>query len=190
MNFRETKLKDAYLIEPERIEDDRGFFARAWCQQEFAEHGLNSKLVQCNLSFNHKAGTLRGMHYQLPPFAETKLVRCTQGAIFDVIIDVRPTSATFLQWIGVELTQENRLMLYVPQGFAHGFQTLVDGSEVFYQMSEVYAPGYARGLRWNDPAIAIRWPQTISVMATRDQQYADCKPDEFDLFLDNIVAQQ
>jgi len=190
MNFSETKLKGAYLIEPERLADERGFFARSWCQREFDEHGLNSKLVQCNLSFNHKTGTLRGMHYQLPPFAETKLVRCTQGAIFDVIIDVRPMSPTFLQWIGVELTEENRHMLYVPQGFAHGFQTLVDGSEVFYQMSEFYAPDCARGLRWNDPAFAIRWPQAISAIAAKDQQYTDCNSDEFDLFSDNIVAKQ
>ncbi len=189
MNFSETKLKGAYLIEPERIADERGFFARSWCQREFGEQGLNTTLVQCNLSFNHKAGTLRGMHYQLPPFAETKLVRCTQGAIYDVIIDIRPASATFSQWIGVELTQENRLMLYVPPGFAHGFQTLVDGSEVFYQMSEFYAPTYARGLRWNDPAFAIRWPQPVSVIAARDQQYASCNPDEFHLFLDHTIAQ-
>ncbi|CAN5644547.1 dTDP-4-dehydrorhamnose 3,5-epimerase [soil metagenome] len=190
MNFSETKLEGAYLIEPERKEDERGFFTRTWCQREFGEQNLETQLVQCNLSFNHKAGTVRGMHYQLPPFAETKLVRCTQGAIFDVVIDLRPASATFLQWIGMELTQANRLMLYVPQGFAHGFQTLADNSEVFYQMSEFYAPEYACGLRWDDPAFDILWPQAVSVIAARDQQYTNCKPNEFHLFSDNIVAQQ
>src|SRR5205085_3672983 len=124
--FGETRLKSAFIIEPERLEDERGFFARTWCKREFEEHGLNSRLVQCNISYNHKQGTLRGMHYQVAPYEEAKLVRCTRGAIYDVIIDLRPSSATFKQWVGVELTADNRRILYIPEGLAHGFQTLTD----------------------------------------------------------------
>jgi len=173
MIFIETKLKGAFIIEPERMKDERGFFARTWCKREFEAHGLNSNLVQCNISFNKKRGTLRGMHYQVPPHEEAKLVRCTMGAIYDVIIDLRPDSQTFKQWISVELTAENRKMIYVPEGFAHGFLTLEDNTEVFYQMSEFYAPECARGVRWNDPAFCIKWPIDIRVISERDRQYPD-----------------
>jgi dTDP-4-dehydrorhamnose 3,5-epimerase len=158
MIFTETGLPGAYLIDLQRLEDERGFFARAWCQREFEAHGLNPRLVQCNISFNHTQGTLRGMHYQAAPFAEAKLVRCTMGAIYDVMIDLRPESPTFKQHLGVTLTPASRTMLYIPAGFAHGFLTLADSTEVFYQMSEFYAPDYGRGLRWNDPAFALEWP--------------------------------
>jgi len=188
MIFNETKLKGAYLIELAKIEDERGFFARSWCQHEFAVHSLNSRLVQCNISLNNQSGTVRGMHYQLPPYAETKLVRCTQGAIYDVIIDLRPDSPSFLQWIGVELTAENHRMLYAPDGFAHGFQTLVDHSEIFYQMSEFYAPDFGHGVRWDDPLFKLSWPQAASVISAKDQQYADCAPEQFQPFLANNLT--
>lgn len=173
MIFDETKLKGAFVIEPERVEDERGFFARTWCREEFRAHGLNSQLVQCNVSFNKKKGTLRGMHYQAAPHQEAKLVRCTMGAIYDVIVDLRPASATFREWVAVELTASNRRMLYIPEEFAHGFQTLEDGTEVFYQMSEVYAPECAGGVRWNDPAFHIEWPDDARVISARDQGYVD-----------------
>ena len=137
MKFIETELKGAFLINPEPLEDERGFFARTWCRKEFEQHGLNPDWVQCNISYNKRKGTLRGMHYQIAPYAEAKLVRCTMGAIYDVIIDLRPDSKTYRQWISAELSAENRKMIYIPQGFAHGFQTLVDNTEVFYQMSAV-----------------------------------------------------
>ena len=173
MLFQPTKLQDAYLIAVEPVEDERGFFARLWCRQEFAAHGLDTKLVQCNLSFNKVRGTLRGMHYQLPPAAETKLVRCIRGAIYDVAIDLRPESPTYRQWTAVTLSAENHLAFYIPQGFAHGFQSLTDETEIFYQMSAVYAPDYARGLRWNDPAFGIDWPLPVTVMSAKDQGYSD-----------------
>ncbi len=173
MLFQPINLDGAYLIAMQKLEDERGFFARSWCASEFAEHGLDSQLVQCNVSFNTRKGTLRGMHYQAAPCAETKLVRCTRGAIYDIIIDLRPASHTYLQWTGITLSAENRLMLYVPKGFAHGFQTLADNTEVFYQMSDVYAPAYARGLRWNDPCFRLKWPLMVTVISTKDQQYAD-----------------
>ncbi len=173
MIFSETSLKGAFVIEPERFEDERGFFARTWCQKEFEDHKLPTGLVQCSISFNKKKGTLRGMHYQVSPCEETKLVRCTMGAIYDVIIDLRPTSPTFKQHIGVNLTAENRKILHVPEGFAHGFQTLEDQSEVFYQISVYYAPEYARGVRWNDPAFGIQWPYLDPIILERDRNYAD-----------------
>lgn len=174
MRFHETQLKGAYIIELEKREDDRGFFARSWCTQEFKDQGLNSNLVQCNISFNRQRGTLRGMHYQAPPHEETKLVRCTRGAIFDVIIDIRPESPTFKQWVAFELAAENRKMLYIPEGMAHGFQTLEDKTEVFYQMSEFYHPQSARGVRWNDPAFEIDWPKAHQRMISdKDQSYLD-----------------
>jgi len=173
MIFKETGLKDAYIIEVERLEDERGFFARTWCQQEFEAQGLNPGLVQCNISFNNKKGTLRGMHYQAEPYTEAKLVRCTMGAIYDVIIDLRPESPTFKQHIGVTLTPETRNTLYVPAGFAHGFLTLADNTEVFYQMSEFYAPGYARGVRWDDALFSIAWPAPVQVISERDANYPD-----------------
>jgi dTDP-4-dehydrorhamnose 3,5-epimerase len=173
MLFQPTKLAGAYLIDLQQVADERGFFARAWCAQEFADQGLDTALVQCNLSFNTRQGTVRGMHYQQAPCAETKLVRCISGALYDVIIDLRPESSTFLQWLGVTLSAENRTMLYIPKGFAHGFQTLADNTEVFYQMSNYYAPTYARGLRWNDPHFAIEWPLAVTVISARDQNYPD-----------------
>lgn len=177
MKFTETKLKGAYIIEPELITDERGFFARSWCQQEFEKRGLNPKLVQCNISFNHKKGTLRGMHYQAKPYEEAKLVRCTKGGIYDVIIDLRAESPTFKQWDAVELTAENYQMLYVPEGFAHGFQTLVDNSEVFYQISEFYHPESARGVRWDEPIFGIEWPdEERRVISDKDGIYPDFIP--------------
>lgn len=173
MIFRPTELPDAYLIEIEPRFDERGFFARAWCQEEFMAHGLNPRLVQCNISYNRVAGTLRGMHYQVAPSAEAKLVRCTSGAIYDVIIDMRPSSPTYLRHMGATLSAENRTMLYVPEGFAHGFLTLADDTEVFYQMSEFYAPEYARGARWNDPQFGIVWPGDVHCISERDATYPD-----------------
>jgi dTDP-4-dehydrorhamnose 3,5-epimerase len=176
MIFIETKLKGAFIIEPERVEDERGFFARSWCEREAAAYGLHPKWVQCNISFNKEKATLRGMHYQSAPRQEAKLVRCTMGAIYDVIIDLRPNSSTLGQWVGVELSAENRRMLYISEGFAHGFITLDDNSEIFYQMSEFYAPAHARGVRWNDPAFAIKWPTDVLVISDRDRNYPDFHP--------------
>ncbi len=173
MIFTDTQLQGAFVIEPEQVEDERGFFARAWCQREFEARGLNPRLVQCSISSNKMKGTLRGMHYQVKPHQEAKLVRCTRGAIYDVIIDLRPDSSTFKQWMAVELTEDNRRMLYIPEGLAHGFQTLEDSTEVFYQISEFYAPECARGIRWNDPAIGIRWPSGELIISSRDQSYPD-----------------
>jgi dTDP-4-dehydrorhamnose 3,5-epimerase len=173
MKFIETALKGAFIIEPEFSTDERGFFARTWCKNEFGEHGLLPDLVQCNISFNKRQGTLRGMHYQVPPHEESKLVRCTMGAIYDVIIDLRPRSPTFKAWVSVELTAENRKMLFMPAGFSHGFLTLTDNTEVFYQMSEFYAPECARGVRWNDPAFDIKWPAEVTVISEKDMQYPD-----------------
>ena len=193
MIFKETKLKGAFIIELQKMEDDRGFFARSWCQREFEAHGLCPRLVQCNISLNSKRGTLRGMHYQAAPYEEAKLVRCVRGSIYDVIIDIRPDSDTYSQWIGVELaapcsqpiahcsllTAHRSLptahyrMLYVPEGFAHGFLTLEDNTEVFYQMSEFYAPDHAKGFRWNDPAFSIKWPGEVKVISERDETYPD-----------------
>lgn len=173
MLFTETKLKGAFIIHIEPHEDERGFFARSWCEDEFKKHGLNPRLVQCNISFNKKQGTLRGMHYQVAPFAEAKLVRCTMGAIYDVIIDLQPDSPTFNQWISVELTAENRSALYVPENFAHGFQTLMDNTEVFYQMSEFYHPECARGVRWDDPAFGVEWCGEPYIISRQDREYAN-----------------
>lgn len=174
MVLRDTKLKGAFIIEAERTGDERGFFARAWCKKEFEAHGLDSRLVQSNISFNKKRGTLRGMHYQVAPHEETKLVRCTTGAIFDVIIDLRPESVTYKQWIGVELRATNHKMLYVPKGFAHGFQTLEDNTEVFYHVSEFYSARSERGVRWNDQTFGIKWPETESrVISEKDKNWPD-----------------
>jgi dTDP-4-dehydrorhamnose 3,5-epimerase len=171
MLFTETSLPGAYVIDLDRREDERGFFARAWCRREFETHGLDAELVQCNLSSNPRAGTLRGMHYQVPPDAETKLVRCVRGAIFDAIVDVRVDSSTFGEWLGVELSAENGRMLYVPEGFAHGFETLVDGTDVYYQVSAYYAPGAEQGLRWDDPAVAIEWPLPPTIISRKDASW-------------------
>ncbi len=173
MKFLETKLKGAFVIEPERLKDGRGFFARSWCRREAEAHGLRADWVQCNISFNDKKRTLRGMHFQAPPFEEIKLVRCSRGAIYDVLIDLRSDSPTFGEWIGVELTADNRRMTYVPKGLAHGFLTLEDQTEVFYQMSEFYVPALARGVRWNDPAFGIEWPTEVAVITERDRSYPD-----------------
>jgi dTDP-4-dehydrorhamnose 3,5-epimerase len=169
MIFQELALGGAYLIEPEEIHDQRGFFARTWCQQEFTDRGLNPQLTQC--SINHLQGTLRGMHYQASPHGEVKLVRCTAGTIYDAIVDVRADSPTFRQWVAVELSAANRRLLYIPVGMAHGFLTLAAGTEVFYQMCGAYRAESARGLRWNDPAVGITWPNEPVMMADRDRQY-------------------
>jgi dTDP-4-dehydrorhamnose 3,5-epimerase len=174
MIFTETKLKGAYIVQLERIRDERGFFARAWCKREFDQHGLISRLVQCNVSYNKKQGTLRGMHYQVAPHEETKLVRCTMGSIYDVIIDLRPGSPTHKEWIGVELNAENRRMLFVPKGFAHGYQTLVNHTEVFYQVSEFYTPETERGVRWNDPVFGVEWPVVDNLeISEKDKSWSD-----------------
>ena len=179
MTFAETKLKGAFVVEMQKLEDERGFFARSWCEREFREHGLDYRLVQCNVSFNKRKGTLRGMHYQVPPFAESKLVRCTRGALFDVMLDLRPDSDTFLQWTAVELTDGNGKMAFVPKGFGHGFQTLEENTEISYHMSEFYAPESARGVRWNDPLFNITWPGGELTITDRDNQYPDSHPEQF-----------
>jgi dTDP-4-dehydrorhamnose 3,5-epimerase len=173
MIFKETKLKGACTIELERIEDERGFFARSWCQKEFDEHGLNPLIVQCNISYNKKKGTLRGMHYQAAPYEEAKIVSCISGAIYDVIIDLRRDSATYCQWFAVELSSDNCRMLYVPVGLAHGFQSLEDNTVVFYQMSEFYHPECARGVRWDDTAFGVKWPIKNSIIAVKDRKFPD-----------------
>ena len=171
MIFTQTPLAGAFLVEIEMHRDERGFFARSWCAREFAAAGLNPQLAQCNISFNAKKGTLRGMHYQVPPFAEAKLVRCTMGSLYDVIVDLRPGSPSFGEQFGVVLSARERTMLYVPEGFAHGFLTLEDDTEVFYQMSQFHAPDAAGGFRWNDPRFAIAWPAEVRVISERDAQY-------------------
>jgi dTDP-4-dehydrorhamnose 3,5-epimerase len=173
MIYTETKLRGAFVIEPDIFEDERGFFGRIWTQKEFAAQGLDPRLVECNISFNKKKGILRGMHFQAAPHGQAKLVRCTMGAIYDVIVDLRPDSATFKEWVAVELTARNRLMLYIPEEFAHGFQTLEDATEVLYQMSEGYAPESSRGVRWNDPAFGIEWPSAERTIIARDREYPD-----------------
>ena len=168
MIFRETALPGAFTVDIQEYRDERGLFARTFCAQEFEAHGLNPLTVQTNLSFNARAGTLRGLHYQLPPAAETKLVRCTRGAVLDVIVDLRPESSTYLQHVAVELSADNRRALFVPQRFAHGYQTLTDDAEVSYQVSEYYRPGAERGLRFDDPALGIRWPLLPGPVSTKD----------------------
>jgi dTDP-4-dehydrorhamnose 3,5-epimerase len=173
MMFCETKIKGVLMVEMERQVDGRGFFARTWCRREFAERGLASELVQCSVSFNVRRGTLRGLHYQIAPSQEVKLVRCTAGAIHDVVVDLRSDSPTFKKWFAVELSAANRRMLYVPKDVAHGFLTLDDNTEVFYQMSHFYAPECARGVRWNDPAFNIEWPYPPQIIGSRDASYGD-----------------
>jgi dTDP-4-dehydrorhamnose 3,5-epimerase len=175
MIFTETRLPNAFVIDPEPYADERGLFARTFCAREFAEHGLDPTTVQCNVSLNRRKGTMRGMHWQAAPHQEAKLVRCTHGAIYDVIVDLRPESPTFGEHVGVELTAANRRMLYVPEGFAHGFLTLEDDTEVFYQMSEFYEPDAARGLRHDDPALGIDWPAEVRVVSERDRSWPDWK---------------
>ena len=169
MNFEPTPLAGAFLVGIESHADERGFFARTWCREEWNGHGLDERLVQCSISFNHRRGTLRGLHYQADPWPETKLVRCTSGAIWDVMVDLRPGSSTRGQFHAVELSASNRLALWIPAGFAHGFQTLTDDAEVLYQISEDYRPEAARGLRWNDPDLAIPWPSEVTMISDRDR---------------------
>jgi len=171
MIFHETKLEGVFEIHLDPKRDERGFFARTWCRTEFESEGLSSRLVQCSVSFSDRKGTLRGMHYQAEPHPETKLVRCTRGAIYDVVVDLRPCSPTFKNWIAVVLTAANRHMVYVTEGCAHGFLTLEDETEVFYQMSEFYSPECARGVRWDDPAFQIVWPGAAEVISERDRTY-------------------
>jgi dTDP-4-dehydrorhamnose 3,5-epimerase len=168
MIFQTTKIPGVFLIEPERLSDERGFFARTWCREEFLAHGLNPDLAQCSVSFNTLRGTLRGMHYQKAPHSEDKLVRCTRGAIYDVILDLRENSPTYKQWVAAELSANNLCMFYIPKGCAHGFQTLEDQTEVYYQISEFYEPQAGRTLRWDDPSFAISWPLPASCMSQKD----------------------
>lgn len=180
MIFTETRLKGAFILDLERREDDRGFFARAFCQREFEEHGLNPLIVQANLAFNKMRGTLRGMHFQFPPAAETKLVRATRGAILDIIVDLRPESPTYLEHVAVELTAENHRALYVPERFAHGYQVLEDNTETSYQVGEFYAPELEGGLLYNDPALGLAWPLPVSELSPKDAAWkplADVEPE-------------
>jgi len=178
VRFSETALPGAWLVDVEPAEDERGGFARTYCEREFAARGLITRFPQCNVSYNRRAGTLRGLHYQVPPHAEVKLVRCTAGAIADVIVDLRGGSPTRLKWLAVELSARTRRALYVPEGFAHGFITLEDDTEVFYQIGAFYEPAAARGIRWDDPLFAIGWPRRPAVIAPRDASYPDARPDE------------
>jgi dTDP-4-dehydrorhamnose 3,5-epimerase len=171
MKFSETKLKGAFIVTPDLIEDERGFFARAFCGREFEERGLNTNIAQCNISFNKTKGTLRGMHYQAKPHTEVKLVRCTAGAIYDVIIDLRRESPTLRQWSGVELSAESHRLLYIPEGFAHGFQTLTDNAELIYQHSAFHSPEYAQGFKFDDPFFAINWPLPVGMISAKDLSY-------------------
>lgn len=168
MIFNETALRGAFVIELEPVTDERGFFARMWCEKEFTAHGLTATIAQANCSFNKTSGTLRGLHYQIAPYEESKLVRCIRGAVYDVIVDLRRGSPTFRHWLGVELSADNRRALFVPEGCGHGFQTLEDNSEVLYQVSEFYTPGAERGFRYDDPAFAVEWPLPVSVISEKD----------------------
>jgi dTDP-4-dehydrorhamnose 3,5-epimerase len=175
MKFIKTDVDGCFVIEPDRFDDDRGYFSRIWDAKELATHGLSTTFAQFNLAYNHKAATLRGMHFQSVPHEEVKLVRCTRGAIFDAIIDLRPPSRTYMKWAGVELTADNYRTFYVPEGCAHGYITLVDATEVAYQVSAAYAPAAANGVRWNDPVFGIKWPVTPKVINDRDAKYPDFK---------------
>jgi dTDP-4-dehydrorhamnose 3,5-epimerase len=176
VRFETTPLPGAWLVELDPVRDERGFFARAWCRSEFEAHGLEGRLVQANVSYNRVAGTLRGLHYQTAPHEETKLIRCTRGALYSVIVDVRSGSPTRGKWFGVELTAENRRAIYVPRGFAHGYLALTDHAEAFYQVSEYYAPSSERGIRYDDPAIGIHWPGEVRVVSLKDRSWPDFVP--------------
>lgn len=176
MKFIETKIKDSFIVELEPIEDSRGFFARSFCRREFEAHGLDPCVNQCGVSVNPKKGTLRGMHYQDDPYAESKLIRCIRGAVYDVALDLRADSATFKEWVAVELSADNRRSVYIPAGCAHGFLTLEDDTEVAYQMSQFHMPDYARGVRWNDPAFGIVWPDKVRIISDKDREYPDFIP--------------
>jgi len=170
--FTGTKIKGIYIIDPEPLTDERGFFARSFCKEEFQKHGLETDIVQCNISYNKKRGTLRGMHYQVPPFEEAKIVSCTNGSIYDVVVDLRRDSTTYCQWIATELSEKNFKMMYIPRGCAHGFQTLEDGVIVYYQMTEFFHPECARGVQWDDPRFTIRWPNVKKrIISDKDQKY-------------------
>jgi dTDP-4-dehydrorhamnose 3,5-epimerase len=173
VEFEPAGLDGAWVLHLDRREDERGFFARVWSAEEFQRRGLNPALAQCSLSYNHAAGTLRGMHYQAPPAQEAKVVRCVRGTIHDVLIDLRPQSATFRKWVALELTAENRLSFYIPEGVAHGFLTLSDGAEVLYLISSAHVPALARGVRWDDPAFNVTWPRRPAVISDRDRDYPD-----------------
>lgn len=174
MIFTETKIKGVFVIEPELLTDERGFFARSFCKEEFRKHGLETDIVQCNISYNKKKGTLRGMHYQAPPFEEAKIVSCTKGSIYDVVLDLRKASLTCNQWVATELSNDNFKMMYIPKGCAHGFQTLEDEASVYYQMTEFFHPECARGVRWDDPMFKIEWPIIQKmIIAEKDQKYPD-----------------
>ena len=176
MIFKPTSLSGVVVVEPERHADERGSFARTYCADEFRANGLDSRIAQCSTSFNGRAATLRGLHYQREPYGEVKLVRCTRGAVFDVAVDLRADSPTYCRWVGVELTAENGRALYVPEGCAHGFLTLVDGSEVYYQISQPFRPEAGAGVRWDDPAFGVAWPFAPAVIADRDATYPDYQP--------------
>lgn len=171
MIFNESSIKGVYLIDIEPVEDERGFFARSFCRESFDRHGLDLSVAQSNISLNHHKGTIRGMHFQSSPHEETKLVRCTMGSIYDVVIDLREESDTYLQWMAVTLTAANYKMLYIPKGVAHGFQTLTDNTEVFYQMGQSYQPGSTKGVRWDDPVFSIKWPLKCEVISEKDANY-------------------
>ncbi len=171
MNFTETSLKGAFLVELNKLKDDRGFFARGFCRNEFEQHGIEPFVAQVNISMSVQKGTLRGIHYQVAPHEETKLIRCTRGSVYDVIIDLRPDSATYRQWIGVDLTEDNYRMLFLPRGFGHGFLTTSENAEVTYMVSEFYTPGAERGIRWNDPAIGIDWPANVNSITEKDANW-------------------
>ena len=173
MEFKKTQLADAVIIELKKIHDDRGFFARTWCEKELAKQGISSRLVQANVSFNRLKGTLRGLHLQISPYQEAKFVRCVRGAIYDVIIDLRPSSPSYRQWVAVELTGSNHRMIYVPEGFAHGFQSLEDDTEVQYGVSAAYAPQAERGMRYDDPAFSISWPLAVTSISGKDRSWPD-----------------
>ena len=175
MKFTETKLKGAFIVEIKQLEDERGFFGRSWCKHEMEEHGLNGNIAQANTSFSKKKGTMRGIHFQRHPNEETKIIRCTKGAIYDVIVDLRKDSPTFMQWIGVELTEDNYKMVYVPENFGHGFLTLKDNSEVYYLVTNFYTPSAEGGIRYNDPALNINWPVPVTVVSEKDRSHPDLK---------------
>jgi len=175
VKFQQTPLAGAFVVEPEPLADERGFFARTFCANQFAQAGLAAEVAQCSVSFNQKKGTLRGMHYQRAPHGEAKLIRCTRGAIYDVILDLRRDSPTFRSWIATELSADNRKALFIPEGFAHGFQTLFDATEVYYQISVDYVPAASEGVRWDDPAFQIEWPEMPLIISERDRSFSDFK---------------
>ena len=181
MIFSETKLRGAFIIDLKRLEDERGFFARAFCQREFMEHGLKPVIAQANIAFSRTKGTLRGMHFQFSPAAETKLVRCTRGAVWDIIVDIRPESPTYLDHIGVELTADNYRAIYVPERFAHGYQVLEENSETSYQVGEFYTPSSEGGLRYDDPKLGLKWPMPVTNMTTKDSNWKLLADGEFEL---------